>query len=298
MLARLSPQNAASTFGASIEQALHGVELRVKRLEDHPSQSSLEEALRSAEARLQRLERDRDGQARLYERVESMVSSRVGDLRQSMNRSLEVIVDKVRGEVENCRKDVSLHDAQLREDVGLELESLRDLRKHMEGVAAMEVRLETEMKATKDVCMSATLQVGGVEESLGQLKTAVRSLPPFLWSLELGDPPYRHQSSLSLESTGRWPASGVPASLSPAPARRRRSPDSASTEPASPKKREGDALSMVALAGNTFADASSDRRWATTSSAQREARGAAGRSGTMSMARAASEALMDLGNDA
>lgn len=185
----VSPRNAASHFGASIESALQGVEVRVKRLEGQSGSgvAQLEEALRGAEARIHRLERDRDGQARLYERVESLVASRVGDLRESVNRSLEVIVDKVRGEVGTFRADLSSKDAQLRQDLGLELDSLRELR-HLAG---MEARLQAEMQATKDICMAATLQVGSVEDALGRVRSSVAALPSFLWSLEMGDSSHR-----------------------------------------------------------------------------------------------------------
>lgn len=192
MLARLSPQNAASTFGASIEQALQGVDVRVKRLEDQPGYAPLEEALRSTEARLQRLERERDGQARTLERVETLVASRVQDLRQSMNRSLEVIVDKVKGETENLRSELGARDAQLRKDLGQELDGVRDLRRLVDGVSSLEVRVQTDLKATKDVCIAATMQLSSVDECLGQLRASVAALPAFLWSLSLGEPPARH----------------------------------------------------------------------------------------------------------
>lgn len=191
MLARLSPQNAASTFGASIEQALHSVESRLKRLEDQGGVASLEESHRSLEARVQRLERERDGQARTLERVETLLATRVQELKQSVNRSLEVIVEKVRGETENLRNEMGARDAELRKDFLVEIDGVRDLRKLSDGLAHLEARFLTELKATKDVCMATTVQVGAVEDSLLQVRAAVSDLPPFLWNMSIGDGPHR-----------------------------------------------------------------------------------------------------------
>lgn len=222
MLARVSPRNAASTFGASIEQALQGVESRVKRLEDQPAVAQLEEAIRSAEARLQRLERDRDGQAKLIERVESLIASRVRDLRQNVDRSLEVIIEKVKGEVESLRGDLATRDAQLRKDFGAEVDAMRDLRRQVDAVADLDARFQAEVKATRDVCMATTVQVGAVEDSLGQVRATVQQLPPFLWGLTLDGAPHRRHILAEPPSRPRHP---TPTAARQSAARQRPEPD-------------------------------------------------------------------------
>eukprot|EP00405_Crypthecodinium_cohnii_P026206 CAMPEP_0206489256 /NCGR_PEP_ID=MMETSP0324_2-20121206/43076_1 /ASSEMBLY_ACC=CAM_ASM_000836 /TAXON_ID=2866 /ORGANISM="Crypthecodinium cohnii, Strain Seligo" /LENGTH=293 /DNA_ID=CAMNT_0053968789 /DNA_START=127 /DNA_END=1009 /DNA_ORIENTATION=- len=173
-LARLSPRNAASHFGASIEQALASVESRLKRLEEHSNVASLEQALKTAEARIQRLERERESQAQIYERVDSLVSTRVEELRRNVNRSLEVIVDKVKSETEQLHTDFRSQEAKLRKDLAVDARVLKDLEASLNEV--ME-----ETKAAREV----STRLSAIEEVLSLLTANVNSLPSFLWQMEL-----------------------------------------------------------------------------------------------------------------
>lgn len=328
MLARLTPQNAASTFGASIEQALQSVDVRVKRLEDQAGQVALEEAIRSAEARLQRLERERDGQARTLEKVEALVASRAQELRQNVNRSLEVIVDKVRGETESLRNELSSRDSQLRKDFSLELDNVRELRKLVDSFSDIEDRFQTDFKATKDVCMASILQLGGVEDSLGHLRASVAALPPFLWGLNLGEGPFR-SPPLDARRPSQGFAGGLAGGLAPsallhgaggvaaeagggksasraregrrsggsvpAAGKRRQSPGSDSTEPPSPRRREGENDPSGRSPGWLARAALAEGPARSTSAEARRRKGIEKRSNreALDMASLAGEALLD-----
>lgn len=313
MLARLSPQNAASTFGASIEQALQSVDVRVKRLEDQAGQGPLEEAVRSAEARLQRLERERDSHAQMLERVEALIASKVQDLRQNVNRSLEVIVDKVRGETENVRADVGARDTQLRKDFSLELDSMKDLRKLVDGFSHIETRFQGDLRTTRDVILATAQQLAALEDSVGHLHASVASLPGFLWALSLGEGPHRHPGSSSLSGQQQHPAGAFTNSLAasalfeghgsahgikphpPSATLRRQSPDSDSTELPSPRRFDGEhqprssrgGLARAALAEGFAHSSSADNRRRRKSGERRSNREALG------MMSLAGEALMD-----
>jgi len=303
MLARLSPQNAASTFGASIEQALQSLDVRVKRLEEQAGQGALEEAIRGAEARLTRLERERGDQARTLERVEALVASRAQDLRQNVNRSLEVIVDKVRGETESLRAELDDRDTQLRKDFSLELNSMRELRSLVDGISSLEQRVFAELKATKDVAMATALQVGAVEDALCQLRGSLAALPGFLWGLSLqGEAVHRHPIPAHRHQPPSSAGLARAVAVAEASARRLQSPDSESTEPSPRKdkdKQGGDheqaARHRGGLARAALAEAGGAAARTLSAEARRRRRSAErrGNRDTLAMMRVAGEALMD-----